>query len=110
MPSTRWKQHEREIAAAQGGVRLPNSGRGQPDVIAGNLAVQVKTRKALPAWLLAAMDQAGRDADPGQVPIVVLSAVSRGKKARRLVVLDLDAFTRLAGRDPPEYPPMRIQR
>lgn len=96
MPSTRWKQHEREIATALGGVRLPNSGRGQPDVIAGNLAVQVKTRKTLPSWLIAAMDQAGREADPGQLPIMVLSAASQGGKARRLVMLDLDAFTRLA--------------
>jgi len=58
----RWKRQEREIAAALGGVRLPNSGRGQPDVLAGNLAVQVKTRATLPAWLVAALDQAARDA------------------------------------------------
>jgi hypothetical protein len=70
-------------------------------VIAGNVAVQVKTRQTLPGWLLAAMDQAERDAVPGQVPIVALSAASRGKKARRLVVFDLDTFARLAGRDPP---------
>jgi len=84
----RWKNQERQIAAALGGVRLPNSGRGQPDVIAGNLAVQVKTRATLPAWLVAALDQATRDAaatGPDTVPVVVLSAVRAGRKARRVV-------------------------
>jgi len=97
----RWKRQEREIAAALGGVRLPNGGRSQPDVIAGNLAVQVKTRATLPAWLIAALDQAARDAAAAgldAVPVVVLSGVSTGRKARRLVVLDLDAFAALAGR------------
>ena len=95
MSTQRWKRQEREIAAALGGVRLPNSGRGQPDVIAGNLAVQVKTRATLPAWLITALDQAARDAaatGPDALPVVVLSAVMAGRKARRLVVLDLDAF------------------
>jgi hypothetical protein len=96
----RWKRQEREIAAALGGVRLPNSGRGQPDVLAGNLAVQVKTRATLPAWLVAALDQAARDATttgPDAVPVVILSAVRAGRKARRVVVLDLDAFAALSG-------------
>ena len=95
----RWKRQEREIAAALGGVRLPNSGRGQPDVLAGNLAVQVKTRATLPAWLVAALDQAERDAaatSPDVVPVVILSAVRAGRKARRVVVLDLDAFAALS--------------
>jgi len=96
----RWKRQEREIAAALSGVRLPNSGRGQPDVLAGNLAVQVKTRATLPAWLVAALDQAARDAaatGPDMVPVVVLSGVTAGRKARRLVVLDLDRFAALSG-------------
>ena len=73
MPDKAWKRHEREIAALLGGIRLPNSGRGQPDVLVGNLAFQVKTTKALPAWLTAAMEQATRDAAPGQLPAVILS-------------------------------------
>jgi len=71
--------------AALGGVRPPNSGRGQPDVLAGNLAVQVKTRATLPAVLVAALDRAARDAaatGPDAVP----------------VVLDLEAFAALSGR------------
>ena len=96
----RWKRQEREIAAALGGVRLPNSGRGQPDVLAGNVCVQVKTRATLPAWLVAALDQAARDAaatGPEAVPMVVLSAVRAGRKARRVVVLDLDTLIALSG-------------
>ena len=65
MTDTRWKRHEREIAAAMGGIRLPNVGRGQPDIIAGNVAVQVKTRKVLPSWLTDAVDQAAQDAPDG---------------------------------------------
>ncbi len=93
--AARWKRQEREIAAALGGVRLPNSGRGQPDVIAGNLAVQVKTRATPPAWLTAALNEAARDAaatGPEAVPVVALSGVTAGRKARRLVVLDLATF------------------
>ena len=69
---TRWKRHEREIAALLGGVRLPTSGRGQPDVIAGNISIQVRTTKTLPARLTAAVDQEHRDAVPGQLPAVLL--------------------------------------
>jgi hypothetical protein len=85
----RWKRHEREIAAALGGIRLPNNGRGQPDIIAGNLAVQVKTRTALPSWLIAAMEQATRDAPAGMVPVVVLSEATQGRKSRRYLVMEL---------------------
>ncbi len=67
MPDTRWKKQERSVAALLGGVRLPNSGRGQPDVRAPGLAGQVKLMKALPLWLLGAVEQAGR-APRSEVP------------------------------------------
>lgn len=89
MADKRWKRAEREIASLLGGVRLPNSGRGQPDVIAGHLAVQVKTKTTLPAWLIEAMDQAIRDACDDQQPVVILNLVGQGRKARRLLVADL---------------------
>ncbi len=54
--------------------------------------MQVKTRKELPAWLWAAVDQAERDACAGERPAVVLSEVTQGTRARRLVVLDFDAW------------------
>ena len=92
MPDARWKMHERAVADLLGGVRLPNSGRGQPDVCAPGIACQVKTTKALPAWLTGAVDQATRDAGEGELPVVVLNEVSRGRKVRRLVVVDLGAL------------------
>lgn len=93
MSSRRWKRHELEISKILGGVRLPNNGYGQPDVVAGNLAVQVKTRKSLPTWLTEAVDQSILDATnhgPDMLPVVVLSHGVQGKKSRRLVVMDLD--------------------
>jgi len=96
MSGQRWKAQERQVAKALGGQRLPNNGRGQPDVRApGNLAVQVKTRTTLPGWLWSALDQAERDAAPDETPIVVLSQVQAGRKARRVVCLDIDAFVAL---------------
>ncbi len=89
MSGQRWKRAERDIAALLGGVRLPNIGRGQPDVRAPGLAGQVKTMKALPLWLVAAVDQSERDADAGELPIVVLNEVRQGVRARRLLVVDL---------------------
>lgn len=86
----RWKRAEREIAALLGGARIPNNGYGQPDVIAGHLAVQVNTKAALPAWFTDAVDQSIRDAGPDQQPVVIVNLVTRGRKARRFLVADLD--------------------
>ena len=92
MSAQRWKRQEREIAAALGVTRIPNNGAGQPDIRAHGWAVQVKTRKEIPAWLWAAVDQAQRDARIGERPAVVLSEVIPGKRARCLVVLDFDTW------------------
>jgi hypothetical protein len=90
MASSRWKRQEREIAAALGTRRLPNTGASQADVRCPGWALQIKTRKDLPAWLIEAVDQAQRDAGDDERAAVVLSHVSQGKKARRLVVLSFD--------------------
>lgn len=87
----RWKRAEREVAALLDGVRIPNNGYGQPDVIAGHLAVQVKTKAALPAWFIDAVDQSVRDSTPEQQPVLVLNLVTRGRKARRFLIADLDS-------------------
>jgi hypothetical protein len=92
MSAQRWKRQERAIALQLRSTRIPNSGAGQPDIRAAGWAIQVKTRRALPAWLWAAVDQAARDAGEGEQPAVVLAEVSQGKRARRLVVLDFDAW------------------
>jgi hypothetical protein len=104
MRGQRWKRAEREIAAVLGGSRLPNNGAGQPDVrtilVSGvRLAVQVKTTKQLPAWLTAAIDQARYDATGDELPVVVLNEVRQGVKARRLFVLDQDAWGQLTAGD-----------
>jgi hypothetical protein len=90
--ATRWKRHERAIARDLGTARLPNSGRAQPDCRAGGVAYQVKTRRTLPAWLLAAVAQAERDAGDDDLPAVVLVVARQGVKARRFVVLPWDAW------------------
>lgn len=95
MTSSRWKRQEREIATALGTRRLPNTGVSQADVRCPGWALQVKTRKQLPAWLLEAVDQAVRDAGDDERPAVVLSHVSQGKKARRFVVLSFDDWQAL---------------
>ncbi len=97
MSTQRWKAQERAVAAALGGVRLPNTGAAQCDVRLPGWAVQVKTRTELPAWLWSAVDQATRDAGPGESPALVLCEVRPGVKARRLVVLDLATFAALIG-------------
>ncbi len=77
---------------------MPNSGRGQPDVVADQFAVQVKVRETLPLWLTEAVDQAERDAAADEVPVLVLSQVSQGRRARRYVVMTFDVWRDLAGR------------
>lgn len=86
----RWKRAERNIAALLGGVRRPNTGYGQPDVLAGHLAVQVKTKAALPAWFNDAVDQSIREPGPNLQPVVIVNLVTLGRKARRFLIADLD--------------------
>lgn len=89
--SQRWKNQERIVATLLNGKRIPNNGFGQPDVIAGPLDVQVKTRLGLPKWFLDAVDQSIRDADEGQQPIVVVCHVRNGRPTRRFLIADLDS-------------------
>jgi hypothetical protein len=97
--ASRWKNQEREIARALGTERIPNSGYGQPDVRVPGYAIQVKTKKVLPAWLMAFLDQATRDAGPGETPVVVISEVSQGKKARRLVLMHFEDWVNDVNKD-----------
>lgn len=89
-----WKQAERMIARALGGVRNVGNGRGDlPDVDAPGLAVEVKHRRAFPAWLLGAMAQARRNAR-GRVPVVALHQHG-GRYEDSLIVVRLGDFDRL---------------
>jgi hypothetical protein len=56
-----WKSTERALAKRLGGERVPVSGRtrgSSPDIAHLTLAIEVKERQQLPAWLHAAVNQA----------------------------------------------------
>lgn len=84
-----WKAQERQVAAMLGSRRNPNNGESRTDIDAGPFAIEHKARKSLPAWLTGALRQATAAAD-GRTPIVILSEVRQGVKARRYVLLALD--------------------
>ena len=90
-----WKQTERAIAKRLGGERVGPSGRATADVLTDALAIEVKTRKTLPRWLLDAMAQATAVASDGRLPIVVLHQVGQ-RHDDDLVVLRLADFEGLA--------------
>ena len=89
-----WKQTERAIAKRLGGERVGPRGKSTADVLTSRLAIEVKTRRRLPAWLLDAMAQAEAAAD-GRLPILVLHQVGQ-RHDGDLVVLRLADFEALA--------------
>jgi len=95
MTGGRWLRHERLIARALGTRRLPGAGYGQPDCRPPGWAVSVLTRATVPGWLWDALDRAGRHRAEGERAAVVLTAVSQGGRARRLVLLDFEEFAGL---------------
>ncbi len=82
--SKTWKEHERRTARRLSGIRNGNRGTATSDVTAGRWAVECKSRKQLPTWLLDAMNQAARNAGDGQTGIVVLHQV--GQRSDRDIV------------------------
>jgi hypothetical protein len=86
----RWKRQERETAKLTGGKRQPCIGKPAADVIGDTFTVEQKTRKSLPGWLTHAIDQAASAATDGKTPLVVLTEVSQGHKAKRYVLLRLE--------------------
>ncbi len=94
MSDKRWKATERRIAALLGGTRVPVSGRGrgdQPDIAHPWLSLEVKDRATLPAWLLAALDQAEASATADRLPVAVLHRAG-DRHDQALVVLRLADF------------------
>ena len=91
-----WKEHERRTARRLSGQRTGNTGTAVADVQAGAWAVECKSRKDLPAWLLDAMNQARRNALTGQTGIVVLHQVGQ-RSDRDIVCMSLADFTAWAG-------------
>jgi hypothetical protein len=90
-----WKNTERRIAALLGGERVPVTGRQRgnaPDVAHPFLAIEVKHRSILPAWIRDAVEQARASARGQQLPIVVLHG--RGMRYdQSLVVIELGSLS-----------------
>ncbi len=95
MNGGRWLRHERLIARALGARRLPSAGYGQPDCRPPGWAVSILTRATVPGWLWDSLDRAARYRVNGERSAVVLTAVSQGVQARRLVLLDFEEFASL---------------
>jgi len=95
MAGGRWLRHERIVARSLGARRLPGAGHGQPDCRPPGWAVAILTRATAPGWLWDALDRAGRQRATGERAAVVLTAVSQGVRARRLVLLDFEEFASL---------------
>ena len=100
MTDARWKKQEREVAAMLGTTRNPNNGHQQADIDAGPFAVEHKARKSLPKWLTQALRQARAVADE-RTPVVVVTEVRQGVKAKRYVVMEFADWTDWYG-DPQE--------
>ena len=72
MADKTWKAVEREIARRLGGQRMGCTGQATADVITPSLAIEVKTRRRLPSWLLDAIEQAVAAASEGALPELIL--------------------------------------
>jgi len=94
MGEVRWKVYERQVARLLGGERQPVTGKRGPDVVAGPWCVEVKTKRSLPRWLLAAIGQVEEAARAtGKLPLLVLVCPQgRGRPPLRLAVLRLEVL------------------
>jgi len=91
----RWKQQEQAIAAELGTAPIPSAGARRSDLEAGQYGVEVKTMKAIPVRVRAALEQSIDAAESvGKVPVVVLSQPRAGKKPLRIVVMRFDDWKR----------------
>lgn len=99
---TAWKATVRAVAAILGGRRVPVSGRHRgdaPDVAHPTLAIEVKHRREVPAWLLDALAQAEASARGDRLPVVIIHRHG-GRRADDLAVLRLhDLAALVAGEE-----------
>lgn len=72
-----WKRTKRRVARDFGGRLRASCEAGDPDVVAGPFAIEVKERGRFPGWLRSALEQAQRKTKPGQLPLVVLCKPGR---------------------------------
>lgn len=104
MPKS-WKAAEKGVARALGGERVSNKflGLDVTDVVCGIFAVEVKERKAIPAWLINAMCQSERNAKGGRTPLVALHRLG-DRYDDALIVMRLHDFVDLHGELKPAAP------
>lgn len=91
MTDKSWKASERSIARRLGGRRVGCTGRNTEDVAHCWLSVECKSRRRLPTWLKAALQQAKVNAPAGRLPLVVLHQVGQ-RHDGDLVLLSLADF------------------
>lgn len=102
MSEKTWKSIERRVAAVLGAVRVPVTGRARgsaPDASHPWLAIEIKHRKEVPAWLLDAVDQARASARGEQLPVAVIHPAGR-RITDSLVVIRLGDFADWFGAGP----------
>ena len=101
MADRSWKRTERTVARRLGGRRTGVVAQwghpGTPDVYTDWLAVEVKERRALPAWLHLALSQARAGATSEQLPLVVLHESGR-RHDEDMILLRLADFEDWFGR------------
>jgi len=86
--NSRWKRQEERIAEALGTRRIPSAGLRTSDMETAQFGIEVKTMKAIPVRLRAALEQSVEACEKtGKVPVVVLNQPRAGKKPLRLVVM-----------------------
>ena len=89
MPEPLWKATERRIARILGGEVTERIGRRGVDVQSDWLAIEIKTRKALPGWIKDAVAYARAQAGDGKLGIAVLHEL---RSRDDLVVLSIHDF------------------
>ena len=89
MPEKGWKYQERRAARLLNARRNPHGDPSAPDAENAALAIEVKTKRKLPEWLVAAVLQSKSKAKKEQLPIVAL--LGRDSPID-LVVLDLKDY------------------
>lgn len=104
MANRTWKIAEQSIAGMMGGRRVSNTALGlrSADVETDAYSVEIKTRKAMPAWLMDAVNQAHRNCVGDRLALVVLHTVGQ-RRVNDLVVLRLGEFIEQFG-DPEPVP------
>ena len=95
--SVTWKENERAIARRLGGKRIGATGQRTPDVVTEWLAVELKTRRKLPQWLVDAVEQVRSACPDVRLPVVILHEVGQ-RHANDLVIMGLKEFEDWFGR------------